>query len=211
MVRRIDYLIMQKYYQPKNLTMFKNLFMVLILAIGLVACGTSTQKQENKNQEEVVLEANPVTVIVEDFDSVAGDLVGQEIEMTGTIVHVCQHGGKRMFIINEDPDMRVKITTNEDMAAFNTDLEGSDVVVRGIVEELRIDEDYLQNWESELQAEAGGDSEHKIHTGEEGHEHHEGDANHELEQINNLRQEIADSGTDHLSYYSVVCTEYKQK
>ncbi len=33
--------------------------------------------------------------------------------------------------------------------------------------------------------------------------------NEELEKVNNLRQQIAESGKDHLSFFSVLCTEYE--
>ena len=31
----------------------------------------------------------------------------------------------------------------------------------------------------------------------------------ELEKVNNLRQQITESGKDHLSFFSVLCTEYE--
>ncbi len=191
--------------------MARKFWMIAIAAVILSACGSQTQKPENKVQEETVAEATPVQITVEEFSDKAGDLVGQEVAVSGTVVHVCKHGGKRMFIMNEDQDVRIKITSGEGMAAFNTDMEGSDVAVKGIIEELRIDEDYLQNWENELNAEKGGDSEHKIHTGEEGHEEHEGDVEHELEQISNYRDMLKESGKDHLSFYNIACIEYQVK
>jgi hypothetical protein len=44
-----------------------------------------------------------------------------------------------MFITADDPDVRIKITTGEEMAAFDTELEGSYVKVRGIVEEMMVE------------------------------------------------------------------------
>ena len=36
------------------------------------------------------------------------------------------------------------------MAAFNTELEGESLAVIGTVDELRIDEEYLREWEEEI-------------------------------------------------------------
>jgi hypothetical protein len=115
-----------------------------------------------------------------------------------------------MFIIGEDPDERIKVTTGDEIEAFDVELEGSDVEIIGIVDELRVDEAYLTNWENEVMAD-NPESEMKIHKGEEGHEHDEGDAEAELEQINDLRAQLLESGEDHLSFYSIIATEYKEK
>ncbi|MDZ7742814.1 MAG: hypothetical protein U5Q03_14005 [Bacteroidota bacterium] len=104
------------------------------------------------------------------------------------------------------------------MESFNTDLVGSNVAVEGYIEELRIDEAYLTEWENELMMQAQeGEMEEGEHDGG-GHEgsqmgemadqgrHVEG-----MDQIENYRKQIKESGTDHLSFYSIVCTNYKTK
>ncbi len=187
-----------------------------IVAIVLVSCGGNQQTDGDKKADENVKEAEKLAMINPDeFDVVAEKYVGKEIQMEGTIVHVCQHGGKRMFIFGEDSDNRVKITTGEGMAAFNTEWEGSDVVVIGLVDEFRVDEEYLQSWQNEIEEKiASGDTEHReedegLHTGEDGHQEYTPED--ELGQIEDLRNEIAESGTDHLSYYSIICKSYEVK
>ncbi len=66
-----------------------------------------------------------------------------------------------MFITADDPDVRIKITTTDETAAFDPELEGSDIKVVGIVEEI--------------EAEVVGEGKHA--EGEE--EGHEEDAEHE--------------------------------
>ncbi len=192
--------------------MARKFWMIAIAAVILSACGSQTQKTEKQDQEETVITAAaPIQITVEEFSEKAPEIVGNEVEVSGTIVHVCKHGGKRMFIMNENPDIRLKIESGEDMAAFNSDIEGSDVFVKGIVEELRIDEEYLQNWENEVNAEMGHEAEHHVHTGEDGHEEHEGDIAHEMEKINSYREMLKESGKDHISFYNILCTEYEVK
>lgn len=72
----------------------------------------------------------------EQFQDVAENMVGKEVEIEGMVVHVCKHGGKKMFLIGEDPDVRVKITTSDKVSTFKPELEGSTVYVKGIIEPM---------------------------------------------------------------------------
>jgi hypothetical protein len=188
----------------------KTYFYALIaLMLFTVSCQNSSQKATNTEVVEVVVE-EVVPVDLADFKSVAGDLVGKDIALNGLIDHVCKHGGQKMFLVNENGDARVKIVTGEDMAAFNTELEGESANVVGVVDELRIDEEYLKEWEEEILAGVGhdeGEKSEKVHMGE--HQESESDENPDLIQINNYREKIAESGKDYISFFSVVCVEYE--
>ena len=144
-----------------------------------------------------------------DFDKKAGDFVGKTIILQGIVDHVCEHDGKKMFLVDENSDARVKIVPNENMAAFTQDLIGETVEVTGIVKEFRLDEDYLIEMEEKVKAESNEESE--IHMGDGEHkdkkEEHNGED--QMKQINNLRQKLKDSGKDHLSYYTVEATSFK--
>lgn len=173
-----------------------------------VSCQNDTQKSNESSAEvEVeVVEILPVELI--NFSDNAETLIGKQIALNGMIDHVCKHGGQKMFITNQDADARIKIVTGEDMAAFNTELEGETVYVVGEVDELRIDEDYLKEWEEEvlagITADEGEKSE-KVHMGDGG-EHEE---NADLKQIEKYRQKIAESGKDYISFFSIVCIDYE--
>jgi len=184
--------------------MLKKLFILSFIAIAFIACNNSTENNQEQTADEIAM------ITVEDFSASPDSYVGKEIVIEGTTVHVCKEGGKRMFIIGEDPDERIQVKAGDEIAAFEVELEGSDVLVTGIVDELRIDEPYLTQWENELKAE-NPKSELKIHKGEEGHEHSEGDPNAEYEQIEDYRAQIKENGTDHLSFYSIIATSYEEK
>lgn len=199
--------------------MFKNVLFIMMISAILFACGTQQQEEKQVTETEDVTNMIPVSVTVAEFDNKAGELIGKVIEIEGTVDHVCQHGGQRMFLVDEGTDGRVKVVTGEEMASFNTDLEGSDVNVKGIVEELRIDEDYLVEWENELLMEANEtmeeEGEHQEGGAHEGSKHGE-DADmgmhiEGMEQIENFRNMIKESDKDHLSFYSIVCMKYKVK
>lgn len=189
---------------------------MVALLITLAACENTAQNTAIKNEEQINVK-EIVFIDLKDFESKAADFVGKQVKLTGTIDHVCKHGGKKMFIVSEDSESRVKIVTGENMAAFNTELEGESLAVIGTVDELRIDEDYLREWEEEIKDNKGQTEEKEgMHAGEKkgekqigDGEHHEEDISEEMKQIENLRQQLIDSGKDHLSFYSVVCDEYE--
>lgn len=191
--------------------MKKYLVALLAMIFVLSAC-ENQQKKEAASEEEVVLIEEIVPVSLSDFDVKAEELVGKQVMLTGTVDHVCKHGGQRMFVIETGSEGRVKVTPDENIAAFKTDLEGQHVKLVGIVEEQRIDEDYLKEWEEEIMAgvDMGDDKGEGSHLGgntEKGGS--DADMEEEMEKVNNLRQEIAESGKGYLAYYSVLCTEYE--
>ena len=146
-------------------------------------------------------------VKLKDFKEKAGEYVGKTIKLKGIVDHICEHGGKKMFLVEEKSDARVKITPDENLAAFNQDLVGETVEVIGVVKEFRLDEDYLIEMEEKIKADSKEESE--IHMGEHKGDKEEHSAEDQMEQVNNLRKKLKDSGKDHLSYYSVEATSYK--
>ncbi len=184
----------------------KKLLPLFLVAFLFVACNSNSNKSETDTKAATEVQAAVVETDVMDFLNNQQELVGQTVNIKGDVAHVCAHGGKRLFLMHPDTVDRVKITAGEDIPAFKTELEGSVITVTGVVEELRVTPEYLDNWQAELEAGADGEeSEKKIHTGEDGHEHHEGDMAHELEQINNYRTMLEENDKEFLSFISIDC------
>ena len=179
------------------------LFFVLVLALS---CG----QQNDKTAEATESEVSAVTVDALLAD--ASPFVEQPVSVKGTVVHVCRHG--------DDGENRFRITVGENISEFDVELEGSTIEVNGIVKELIIDETYLAEWEAEV---SEGEKKHRGegHEGGVGHgnEHgeHAGDEEHDadeqltaqLERIQDVRDEIAASGKDHLSDYWLETIDFK--
>jgi hypothetical protein len=147
---------------------------------------------------------------LKNFKKKAGEYVGKTIKLEGIVDHICEHGGKKMFLVEEKSDARVKITPDENLAAFNQDLVGETVEIIGVVKEFRLDEDYLIEMEENVKADSKEESEIHMGDGEhKGQNKEEHNTEDQMKQINNLRQKLKDSGKDHLSYYSVEATSYK--
>jgi hypothetical protein len=77
---------------------------------------------------------------IDEFQDAAPELVGKQVEIQGMVVHVCAHGGKKMFLIGSNPDIRVKITASDKVNVFDSELQGSTVSVQGIVEPIAEEE-----------------------------------------------------------------------
>jgi hypothetical protein len=146
--------------------MLKNVFIILIAATFLMACGsqgTADQSEQTATTEEIVAETAPMVLTLAEFQEKAESIVGKEVALEGSVIHVCKHGGKKMFITADDPEVRIKITTGEEMAAFDTELEGSYVKVRGIVEEIMVEVEGEGEHAEEGEHEEDGDHKNYYH------------------------------------------------
>ena len=191
-------------------------FAALILLLG--SCGNRTdQPQQAENTGIPVL-------TVANFDSLAGQHIGKEVQIEGLVDHVCRHSGKRMFLVQTEGEGRVKVVTGENIPSFDVALEGNEVIVQGIVDELKVDEQYLVEWEKELkdqevaeqqeaaESEPAGQEEpaEGVHAGM-GEQVDQGTHNEAWDQIADYRAQIAASEKGYLSFFSVICSEFKQK
>lgn len=196
--------------------MLKKLFFLVLTVSFILSCGTKTEQITEKVTELTISQAIQQ----------AEQLIDKPVKLEGTVVHICKHGGKRMFLTGDDSTgERLKITTGENVAAFEMTLEGSVVIVEGVVREQRIDAAYLDQREADLAANVKsekGEVEHegKEHAPEhagEGQEHdQDGEDDHhdkeqELAKLKALRDKLAESGKDYLAFYSVECKKITEK
>jgi hypothetical protein len=115
----------------------KRLSLVVLISFFLVSASTLFAQGEMKSiRVEASADSKIVVVTPETFQDYAVKNVGKEVEIKGLVVHVCKHGGKKMFILGEDPEKRVKITVSEKVSVFEPELEGSIVMVKGIIEPI---------------------------------------------------------------------------
>ena len=111
--------------------------LTILALISFMLLSTSAIFAQELKKSKPATAVSEVTVVTpEKFQDYAIDNVGQRVEIKGMVVHVCKHGGKKLFIIGEDPDLRVKITASDKVSVFEPELEGSTIVVRGIIEPI---------------------------------------------------------------------------
>ena len=174
----------------------QKLYALILSALIFIACSDDKQQAE---------QAADLTVT--EISAKTAEYVGKTVSLTGTVVHVCKHGGKRLFMVSEDSKDRFKVTASTSVGSFDVKLEGSDVVVTGLVEEQRVDEAYLNSWEEEITPETKPEVSHEGHDQGEEEEGHDED---QKKKIDAMRKKLADSGKEYLSFYSLKCESYKE-
>ena len=190
--------------------MMKAKWMVAVMmfaACVLSSCGGG--KKQAQNAEEAV-----AAMSIDEVMGKAAGLVDQTVTIEGVCSHTCSHGAKKMFLVGSDDSKTLRIEAGE-LGAFDTKVVNNIVTVKGVIKEERIDEAYLQDWETRLKNET-----------EEKHGNEEGEGGCDTEK--NARGETADTpegriadfrakiaaekeatGKEYLSFYHVVAESYE--
>lgn len=148
-----------------------NIFLALVLAFVISACSNSNQN----SQEQVALEKSSqeaiIAIDVVDLLANAKEYDGKEVIITGTATHVCKHSGKRLHLMGNDEKTKLRVEAGE-IGQFERELEGSDIIAKGIFHREVIDEEYLAKWSEEMGKEGKGmeKGDHKSHEEEENKE-----------------------------------------
>ena len=138
------------------------LFLALI-AVSLFGCYNNQKKSDqNENAAQQVVNEDVSTVEVSSLLADAEAYDGKEVFLTGTVVHVCKHSGKRLHLMAADEKTKIRIEAG-DIGKFDRELEGSNIIAKGIFRREVIDEAYLAKWAGEL----GKEGEHKSHEEQE--------------------------------------------
>ncbi len=172
---------------------------MLTAVLFLLACGKKT--------EPVSADINKITV--EDFFLKTAELKDKKVEVTGTIVHTCQHSGKRAHIIGTDPNKKLKLELVGDTPKFDKEMEGKTVIAEGTVKELIIDETYLAKWETEIKA--AGESDKNLHEGHKIDHEKMTEQEENVQKIAAYRKQLKDSGKDKLEFFWIDCTKHQIK
>jgi hypothetical protein len=135
----------------------KNLI-YLIAILFVWSCTSSTKKQESEAVATEVAVEEIAILNVESLLEGAEAFDGKEVKITGTVTHVCKHSGKRLHLMGSDEKTMVRLEAG-DIGQFDRELEGSEIVAKGIFRREVIDEEYLAKWADEL----GKEGEHKSH------------------------------------------------
>jgi hypothetical protein len=118
----------------------KKITVLAFLSFILFAANTLFAQDQMSITTATSAEPQVLAVTPEKFQEFAVNNVGKEVEIQGMVVHVCKHGGKKLFIIGEDPEKRVKITTSDKVSVFQPEMEGSNIWVKGIIEPIAEEE-----------------------------------------------------------------------
>ena len=128
----------------------------MITLLGLLvlfACTPQTNRKKDEKQTQLV------ALTVDELQGQAGELVGKEVLVKGTVTHVCKEAGARCFIMGSNEDMIIRIEAGK-IGSFTQDMMGNDIEVRGVLREVQINEADLKEMQ---QADENGESANKNH------------------------------------------------
>ena len=182
--------------------MTKIIFPLLItLIFATTACNRGPEKATDKTKTDTT------RLAVLTFEKQADSCIDKPVIIEGTVLHLCKHGGKRMFLVDGTDSIRVEVTAGPKIIKFDDALVGSRVRVYGTLKEDRVDAKYLNEWEAEVKK---PEENHNagLHTGAKGHE--DQGVQEKLDQITALRDDLKKSGKDHLSFFSIEAGSFKE-
>ncbi len=180
-------------------------FLTFAIIIAFSSCSNSG-KSESENKDSVAVD-NLTLISVADFDKKAAEFVDKEVKIEGTVSHICKHGGKKMFLFTPpNEDIMVEITSE---TSFSADIEGSDVVVKGIVREERVTAEEITEMEKNVTGTSCSTESKDKSQGEVKPTEDEIQNNKEL--VNYYKELLKDSGSDHISFYSLECKSFEEK
>jgi hypothetical protein len=156
----------------------------------------------NKKTEQVGPQSGTVVYTVERLMEEAEAQVGKEVEVKGTVTHVCRHSGKKCFLSDKSGDLSMRIAAGGSIEAFDQALKGSDIIVKGVLREGdRISREDIQAQEEEVNEEMLAEQ------AQEG-DHHK----HCQARLNNIRQMqewMAKHNKDYYALYYIEGTSYE--
>ncbi len=178
--------------------MKKSLVLLLGLAVLFSCTNQTKQKKDEKSAEIAVL-------TVDELQAQGKDLVGKEVMVKGTVTHVCKEAGARCFVMGSTEDISLRIEAGK-IGSFTQEQMGSDIQVRGILQEVQLDEEDLTEMEKSA---AAGESANKNHAlGHDGPALHSVDGgNHDsinqAKKIEYMNQKLAASKEGYFPVYYI--------
>lgn len=118
-----------------------NLCVSLLILSFVVACQSKTN-----SSDQVANVAYQVDSLLILQDS----LIGDTIELEGFCVDVCGHGGSHITLMGSDTTQIVNVEAGTQVGSFSNDLRNNNVRLKVFIDEQRVDEAFLSDWEHRL-------------------------------------------------------------
>lgn len=167
-------------------------FLTVAIALTFASCQGNQKKTQTEDvKSEVKTEAAVVTP--EKVMEEGATLIDQEVLIKGTVNHVCHHGGKKCRLAGTTEGAWVQVMARGEISAFEQELVGSDIIVKGTVKERRITKEMVEEQEKAVQ-EAMNNAENK-----EAKAH----CSSSMGNVAKMKQWMADNNKDYYSVYFV--------
>jgi hypothetical protein len=110
--------------------MVKRLFSIVLTLALMTACGNSgketVSQKPGQSESGVKVEFASLVANPENY-------IGKTIAVEGKVVHVCTETGKKLFIVGDDPDIRLYVAAGENISKFPMELLGNTITVEGVI------------------------------------------------------------------------------
>lgn len=117
----------------------KKIILTSLVALILFSCGNQKKQDQATPNEPAATET--VALTVDQLYEKVTDMVDKEIVVTGTVMHVCQHGGERCFLMGSNENVNIRVEAGEKIGAFSQELMGSNLEITGILKEVETEAD----------------------------------------------------------------------
>ncbi len=195
----------------------KNLFFLF----SIVVISTFNFSCNNASNTSNTDSLSTSTILVDSFIASPEKWANQEITIKGSVSHVCRHSGKKLFLFDKNPDATIKINAGGQFSVFDIALEGSDVEVKGkVIEDSRIDEQYLTEWEEEIKNSVADEvvktcnADGKAVTGQANKDNKQVSAidsvNDPYAEVKEMRKQLEQSGKTYIPIYAIDCITLKE-
>lgn len=113
--------------------MLRKILSLVIISATITSCNNSGNKEAaSKNIHSDKSEKVEFAALIANPDN----FVGKNIVVEGKVVHVCTETGKKMFIVGENPDVRLFVAAGENISKFPMELLGSEISVEGVIKRV---------------------------------------------------------------------------
>ncbi|HSH50139.1 MAG TPA: hypothetical protein VK982_00290 [Bacteroidales bacterium] len=181
--------------------MMKKLLGLIVVTALIFSCGTQEKKEEKD------IKAIPVDKIMADTEN----YINEEVVVKGMVNHVCAHGGKRMFILGEDPDIALRVTPDEKIGIFEKELEGNTVIIKGILKELIINDEYVAQLEKEIAEGMDNEALHDHSGGSHDEDEESAVDSSKIKQVEQMKTDIAESKKGFVAQYWIEASKIDVK
>lgn len=131
----------------------KFLYLILVLSLAVTGCKRSDQPSSAQAGNETEPKKVAGALTLTELYTLAEKKIDKAVSVQGVVNHVCQHTGKRCFIVDSVSGNSIRIEARGNIGEFNNDLMGADILVRGILREKRLENAYIDDLEKKTLAE----------------------------------------------------------
>jgi hypothetical protein len=107
------------------------IFITLLTGFILAAACASDKTSSASKIDTVHLKQSSIDSLL--------NYVDNEVVVKGLVNHICRHSGKKMFLISPKDDKNLKCIPAEAIQAFDMELEGTVVTLRGVLKYAPVD------------------------------------------------------------------------